>query len=43
MGKVLFMRKGEVHTTPAAPVFLTDEAGNLVKAVSPTDDTDNTE
>ena len=30
MGKVMFMRKGDVHTAPAAPVFLTDEAGNLV-------------
>lgn len=30
MGRVMFMRKGEVHTAPAAPVYLTDEEGNLV-------------
>ena len=30
MGKVLFMRKGEKHTAPTAPVYLTDEGGNVV-------------
>ena len=32
MGQVMFMRKGEVHTAPAAPVYLTDGSGNLVTA-----------
>ena len=36
MGRVMFMRKGEVHTAPAAPVYLTDSSGNLVTA-SPDD------
>lgn len=34
MGRVMFMRKGEVHTAPAAPVFLTDANGNPVTATT---------
>lgn len=40
MGRVLFMKKGTVHTVPAAPVFLTDESGNPVMAANTVTDTD---
>lgn len=39
MGKVMFMRKDEVHTAPAALVYLTDDSGNVVMATSETENT----
>lgn len=42
MGKVMFMRKGDVHTAPAARVFLTDEEGNVVTASVDEDDKEET-
>lgn len=41
MGVVMFMRKGEVHTAPAEPVYLTDDDGNIVTAASVSTDEQN--
>lgn len=37
MGKVMFMKKGEVHTAPAPAIYLMDNNGNVVVASSETE------